>query len=190
MRQLLLAKSFCKPSFANPLPEFHTYIHVDKTQFLSEISLHAISVTLQERKTMTSTAEGRVSNLKLSTTHLDGTSNHTASFMLGDQTVSLETRHLAIDEGDNLIVAGRMKHGLLQGFSYQNITKNVFVPFPHVLVWFLTIVTCIVPLFLLFAHPIFSLLCLPIFPGFFLFMALRISKGNEAIRSHPSFQSV
>ena len=139
---------------------------------------------------MTSTVKGQVSKLKLSTSHLNGTSNHAASFMLDGQAVSLETQHLAIDEGDTLIVSGRIKHGLLQAHAYQNISKNVFVPFPHVLAWFVTCVFGIVPIFVLLVNPFLALICLPVFPGLPLFMALRISSGNAAIRSHPSFQTV
>ena len=140
---------------------------------------------------MISTAVGKVQKLKLSTIQINGTSNHTASFMLDDQPVSLQTQHISIDEGDRVIVSGKMKHGLLQGLVYQNISKKVVIPFPNVLTWIVTVVFSL-PALLLFTAgqylPLaFLFLLFPLPP---LSMALKISSCNSAIRSHPEFQNI
>jgi|GEM_PF-3854112 len=139
---------------------------------------------------MVTTAVGQVSNLKLSTSHMNGTSNQTASFMLDGQAVSLETKHISLDEGDRLLIAGVMKHGLLQGYAYQNLTKSVFVPFPNKLVWFVTLVFCMPALLMLLAGAYGIAVFFLLFPILPFSLALRISSGNSAIRSHPEFQNI
>ena len=139
---------------------------------------------------MATTVEGQVSKLKLSTVHVSGTSNQTASFMLDGQAVFLETKHISIDEGDRLIVAGLMKHGLMQGYAYQNLTKKVYVPFPNRLVWFVTIGFCIPSLLVLIGGAYGIAAFLLLFPLLPLSLALRISSGNSAIRNHPEFQNI
>ena len=139
---------------------------------------------------MVATAVGEVSNLKLSTLPMNEMANQIASFVLDGQAVSLETKHISLDEGDRVIVAGTMKHGLFQGYAYQNLTKRVFVPFPSKYVWFVTFLLCMPALLMLLGGAYGIAVFLLLFPILPFSLALRISSRNSAIRSHPEFQNI
>ncbi len=54
---------------------------------------------------------------------------------------------IIIGEGDDVLIAGKIKRGLLKGFAYKNISKDVSGKGPVVLLMFLGVIFTIVGLF-------------------------------------------
>jgi len=97
--------------------------------------------------------KGFASNIRFSTsvggTKEQTSTSHVAVFEISAHPVELTlSESIFINNGDEVVVAGKLKRGLLRGMAYYNKTKGVKGKGPSGIYWLIGIVFCAVIVFL------------------------------------------
>lgn len=78
----------------------------------------------------------------------DTSTNHVVVFELESKPVEVKLPDsIIIGEGDDVMIAGKRKRGLLKGFAYKNISKDAYGKGPVILYMILGIIFTIIGLF-------------------------------------------